>query len=80
MCCNQRPRLLNLLLTIWISTVICTPSFAGDMALLSIGPRIGFGDKIPLMGKEAKYYFHLYDVAAIIKLPGPGRSVRARGV
>lgn len=66
---NQLPRLLNLLLTIWISTVICTPSFAGDMALLSIGPRIGVGEKIPLMGKEAKYYFHLYDVAAVIKLP-----------
>jgi len=39
------------------------------MALLSIGPRIGFGEKIPLMGKEQKYYFHLTDVAAVIKLP-----------
>jgi hypothetical protein len=39
------------------------------MALLSIGPRIGFGEKIPGMGKEQKYYFHLYDVAAVIKLP-----------
>ena len=67
--CNQHPRLLNLLLAIWLSTVICTPSLAGDIALLSIGPRIGFGEKIPLFGKEAKYYFHLYDVAAVIKLP-----------
>jgi len=66
---NQCPRLLNLLLTLWLSTVICTPSQAEDMALLSIGPRIGFGEKIPLMGKEAKYYFHLTDVAAVIKLP-----------
>jgi hypothetical protein len=49
--------------------MICTPSLAGDMALLSIGPRIGFGEKIPLMGKEQKYYFHLTDVAAVIKLP-----------
>ena len=65
----QRPRLLNLLLTLWLSTAICTPSLAGDMALLSIGPRIGFGEKTPLMGKEQKYYFHLYDVAAVIKLP-----------
>jgi hypothetical protein len=69
MCCNQHPRLLNLLLAIWLSTVICTPSLAGDIALLSIGPRIGFGEKIPLFGKEAQYYFHLYDVAAVIKLP-----------
>ena len=66
---SQSPRLLNLILTLWLFTVICTPSFAGDMALLSIGPRIGFGEKIPLMGKEQKYYFHLYDVAAVIKLP-----------
>lgn len=65
----RHPRLLNLLLTLWLSTVICTHSLAGEMALLSIGPRIGFGDKVPLMGKEQKYYFHLTDVAAVIKLP-----------
>ena len=69
MCCYRYPPLLNLLLALSLSTAICTPSLAGDMALLSIGPRIGFGEKIPLMGKEQKYYFHLYDVAAIIKLP-----------
>ena len=67
--CYRYPRLLELLLALCLSTAICTPSFAGDMALLSIGPRIGFGEKIPLMGKEQKYYFHLYDVAAFIKLP-----------
>jgi len=44
---NQRPHLLNLLLTLWISTVICTPSQAENMALLSIGPRIGFVKKFP---------------------------------
>jgi Lipid A 3-O-deacylase (PagL) len=65
----QHPLLLKLLLTLWLSTATCTASLAGDMALLSIGPRIGFGEKIPLMGKEQKYYFHLYDVAAVIKLP-----------
>jgi hypothetical protein len=66
---SQRPRLLHLILTLWLSTIICTPSLAEDMALLSIGPRIGFGEKIPLMGKEQKYYFHLTDVAAVFKLP-----------
>ena len=65
----RHSRLLNLLLALWISTAICTPSFAGDIALLSISPRIGFGEKVPFMGKEQKYYFHLYDVAAVIKLP-----------
>jgi hypothetical protein len=66
---HQYPCLPKLLLALWLSTTICTPSLAGDMALLSIGPRIGFGEKIPLMGKEQKYYFHLYDIAAVIKLP-----------
>jgi len=65
----QYPQLMKLLLALWLSTAICTPSLAGDMALLSIGPRIGFGEKVPLMGKEQKYYFHLYDIAALIKLP-----------
>ncbi|HSL06278.1 MAG TPA: acyloxyacyl hydrolase [Nitrospiraceae bacterium] len=67
--CYRHPLLLNLLFALWLSTVICAPSFAGDIALLSIGPRGGFGEKIPLMGKEQKYYFHLYDIAAVIKLP-----------
>jgi hypothetical protein len=66
---NRRPRLLKLLLCLWFSSVICAPSFAGAMALLSIGPRISFSEKVPFMGKEQKYYFHLYDVAAVIKLP-----------
>jgi len=66
---SQRPHLLHLILTLWFSTVLCTPSFAEGITLLSIGPRVGFGEKIPLMGKEQKYYFHLYDIAAVIKLP-----------
>jgi hypothetical protein len=63
------PRLLILLLAFWLSTAICTPSFARDIALLSIGPRIGFGEKVPFLEKEQKYYSHLADVAALIKLP-----------
>jgi hypothetical protein len=67
---NQQTRFLHLIIILGIITALgTTPSFAGDITLLSIGPRIGFGEKIPLMGKEAKFYFHLYDVAALIKLP-----------
>jgi hypothetical protein len=66
---HLRPYLLHLILAISLSTAFCTPSFAEGITLLSIGPRIGFGEKIPLLGKEAKYYFHLYDVAAVLKLP-----------
>jgi hypothetical protein len=68
--CSQRIRFLHLIMILGFTTALCaTPSFAGDVSLLSIGPRIGFGEKIPFMGKEQKYYFHLYDVAALIKLP-----------
>jgi hypothetical protein len=67
---NQQTRFLHLIIILGIITALgTTPSFAGDITLLSIGPRIGFGEKIPFMGKEQKYYFHLYDVAALIKLP-----------
>jgi hypothetical protein len=67
---TQRTRFLRLIIILGITTALCTtPSFAGDITLLSIGPRIGFGEKIPFMGKEQKYYFHLYDIAAIVKLP-----------
>jgi hypothetical protein len=66
---NKCSRLLNLLLILWISTVICMPSFAGDMALLSIGPRIGFSGKAPLLGKEQEHFFRMADVAAVFMLP-----------
>ena len=66
---HRRSYLLQLILILSFSTAFCVPSFAEGITLLSIGPRIGFGEKIPLMGKEQKYYFHLYDIAAVIKLP-----------
>ena len=66
---HRRSYLLQLILILSFSTAFCVPSFAEGITLLSLGPRIGFGEKIPLMGKEAKYYFHLYDIAAVIKLP-----------
>jgi Lipid A 3-O-deacylase (PagL) len=66
---NQRPRLLNLLLTLWLSTVICTPSLAGDIALLSIGPRVGFSGGTPLLGKRPTESFRMADVAAVFTLP-----------
>ena len=67
--CLSRPRLVHLLLTLCLSAAICTPSFADDITLVSIGPRMGFSGKTPLMGKEQKYPFHLFDVAAVVRLP-----------
>jgi len=77
---NQGPCLLNLLLTLWLSTGICTPSLAEDMALLSIGPRIGFSGKTPLLGKEQKHFFRMADVAAVFTLPWSWPLGGARGV
>jgi len=67
--CHQRPRVLHLMLTLWFSTVICTPCLAGDMALLSIGPRIGFSGSTPLLGKRETESFRMADVAAVFTLP-----------
>ena len=68
--CNQRARFLLLINMLGFTAALCaTPSFAGDITLVSIGPRIGFGEKVPLLGEKQKYYFHLYDIAAVIKLP-----------
>jgi hypothetical protein len=66
---NQRPRLLHLIVTLWLSTMICTPSLAGDMALLSIGPRVGFSGGTPLLGKRPTESFRIADVAAVFTLP-----------
>jgi hypothetical protein len=62
-------RLVQLLLTLCLSTAICTPCFANDITLVSIGPRMGFSGKTPLLGREQQYPFHLYDVAALLRLP-----------
>jgi hypothetical protein len=67
--CYRHPRPLILLLALWLSAATCTPSFAEGITLLSIGPRVGFSDKTPLLGKEQKYFFRMADVAAVFKLP-----------
>ena len=49
--------------------LVCSSALAEESTLISIGPRIGFSTTTPLMGKQQKYYFHLYDVAALFRLP-----------
>ena len=44
-------------------------SQAEESTLISIGPRIGFSQKTPLLGKQQREAFRLYDVAAIFRLP-----------
>ena len=66
---NLRPYLLHLLLTFSLATAFCTPSLAGDLALLSIGPRIGFSRETPLLGKRQAESFRMADVSAVFTLP-----------
>jgi hypothetical protein len=66
---HQRPRLLHLIVTLWLSTMICTPSLAGDIALLSIGPRIGFSGGSPVLGIRQTESFRMADIAAVFTLP-----------
>ena len=54
--------------------VVCTtsayaPSLAEEPTLITVGPRIGFSGKTPLLGRQQKYDFELFDVAAVFRLP-----------
>jgi hypothetical protein len=62
-------RLFSLIGRLALTTLICSQSFAEDITLVSIGPRIGFSEKAPLLGKQQKYFFHMTDVAAVSRLP-----------
>lgn len=44
-------------------------SHAEESILISIGPRIGFSGKTPLLGKQQREPFSLYDVAGTFRLP-----------
>ena len=65
----QHKRLIILIGSLALATLICAQSFAEDNTLVSIGPRIGFSEKTPLLGKQQKYFFHMTDVAAVFRLP-----------
>jgi hypothetical protein len=57
--------LVNLLCTI----LLCQAALAEESSVISIGPRIGFSGKTPLVGKQQKENFRLYDLAALFRLP-----------
>ena len=52
-----------------LSILLSEQSIAGDMTLLSIGPRYGFSLNEPLLGKRQTETFSLVDVAATFRLP-----------
>jgi len=72
---NHRRRLLTLSLamSLTLSPWLCPLSGAESSSLVSIGPRVGFSGKSPLLGKEQKHFFHLTDIAAVFRLPWSSR-------
>lgn len=51
------------------TVLVSASALAEDSILISVGPRVGFSTTTPLMGKQQKYNFNLYDVAALFRLP-----------
>lgn len=65
----QRFLALSVLVGLAFTALVCTPGLAEDSTLITVGPRIGFSDKTPLLGRQQKYMFNLYDIAALWRLP-----------
>ena len=55
--------------TVAIVVAVVNPSRGDESWLLSMGPRIGFSTTTPLLGKQQTVGFHLYDLAALWRLP-----------
>lgn len=57
-----------------MAALVCTSllmgssSFAEDIGLVRVGPRVGLSVQT-FMGKEQAYNFQLYDIAAVFRLP-----------
>ena len=65
----QRFLALSVLVSLAFATLVCTSGLADDSILITVGPRIGFSGKTPLLGKQQMYNFRLYDIAALWRLP-----------
>ena len=65
----QRFLALSVLVGLAFPALVCNPGLAEESIIISIGPRIGFSGKTPFLGKQQKYNFRLYDVAALFRLP-----------
>jgi len=60
---------LSMLMSLAFTALVCTPGLAEDSTLITVGPRLGFSGKTPLLGRQQKYSFNLYDIAALWRLP-----------
>ena len=66
---DRRWLIWTVIATLGVTLHTSVLAFAEEPALIRIGPRIGFSGSSPLLGKEQKYNFRLYDVAALWRLP-----------
>ena len=63
-------RLIAIFMAMTLAIAMTNPlSQAAESTLISIGLRGGFSDKTPLLGKQQREEFRLYDVDAIFRLP-----------
>jgi len=60
---------LSVPMSLAFTALVCIPGLAEDSTLISVGPRIGFTGKIPLLAKQHKHNFEVYDIAALFRLP-----------
>src|SRR5574342_1157526 len=65
----QRVCAVSVVAALVFTVLVCATALAEESLLISVGPRIGFSTTTPLLGKQQKYYFHQYDVAALFRLP-----------
>ena len=64
---SQRLSLWSVIVS--LALIVCSRGLAEEQALIMIGPRTGLSGGSPFLGKEQKYNFRLYDVAAVWRLP-----------
>jgi hypothetical protein len=60
---------LSVPMSLAFTALVYIPGLAEDSTLISAGPRIGFRSKTPLLGRQQKYNFEVYDITALFRLP-----------
>jgi Lipid A 3-O-deacylase (PagL) len=65
----QRACVWRVVVSLALTMSVCSHGLAEEHPLIMIGPRIGISGSSPLLGKEQRYNFRLYDIAAFWRLP-----------
>lgn len=65
---TPRDLALMVIVSLVLTGVVPNEAYPADITLISVGPRLGFSGQT-FLGREQKYNFRLYDVAAVFRLP-----------